>query len=72
MHCICIVFRVDILDPQRNDPFDFGDPMTSHVKPPAGQIFNFCSEISQHLLDRFGKKICADIYGLQRMNPFLL
>lgn len=50
-------FCIGILYPQRNNPTDFVDPVTSHLKPPAGQMFNLCSEISQHLLQRFKKKV---------------
>lgn len=45
---------------------DFGEPLTFHPVPPAGQAFHLSSEISQNLLD--GLAFFTDIYGPQMMN----
>ncbi len=44
-------FGTDICVLQRMKPNDFGDPLTFHPVPPAGQAFHLSSEISQNLLD---------------------
>lgn len=40
-------------------PHIFGDPLTFHLAPVAGQIFHSSSEISQHLLDQ-QKYVCTE------------
>ncbi len=48
---------------------NFGDPLTSHLAPPAGQNFHLSSEISPTSTWWIGTKLCADIHGSRMMSP---
>lgn len=48
-------FSTDVHVPQRMNPTDFGDDLTFHLAPPAGQSFNLSSEISHYLPDVLGQ-----------------